>query len=513
VTEPTDAERFPAPAYTDAVLAPLFELVKRHHWRNLMRVDRAHAVMLAERGILSSAHAAAIPTALEEIEADIGARIGTLHYGGAHEDFFFFVADELRRRLGVGVAGRLHTGRSRNDVDQTILKMGLKERLLGLGESVLHLIGALMAQANWHRDTLVVAYTHGQPAQPTTWGHYLGAMIEVLVRDAHRILRGYVTVDQCSMGAAAITTTGFPIDRARVAALLGFARVQENSYGAIAACDYVTEAYAAIKVMLINIGRFVQDLGQWTGFEVGHLRVPDGFVQRSSIMPQKRNPVPIEHLRLLSSIGIGHCDAVAMAMHNTPFTDMNDNEYTVHETGYAAIDTAQGVVQLLQAFVAALRIDEGAVRRHIDASSITMTELADSLVREESIAFAEAHEICSRLARLMVVEASTLATVPYDAFAAAFTEVMRRAPSLGDQAFRRCTTPEHFIAVRTIPGGPAPAPLARMLAGYHDQAESLREAWAAHRHRLDTATITLAGTVAKLRVAGSEGATRPSPAS
>jgi argininosuccinate lyase len=129
-----------------------------------------------------------------------------------------------------------------------------------------------------------------------------------LLRDNDRLVAARAALGLSSMGAAAITTTGFPIDRARVASLLGFAGVQENSYGCIAACDYVTGVYAALKVMFINIGRFVQDLNQWTGFETGHLHVPDGFVQISSIMPQKRNPVPIEHMRLIASLGAGHCD-------------------------------------------------------------------------------------------------------------------------------------------------------------------------------------------------------------
>lgn len=489
---PPGADRFPAPAYSDTVLAPLFESVKRHHWRDLMRVNRAHAVMLTECGLLSRADAGMILTALAALEDDLAPRLHALRYdGSAHEDFFFFVECELRERLGPRVAGRLHTGRSRNDVDQTILKMALKRRLLAVGESLTGVIEGLIAQATRHRDTLVVAYTHGQPAQPTTWGHYLSGMIEIFLRDAGRLLHAHDVVDLCSMGAAAITTTGFPIDRDRVAALLGFSRVQENSYGAIAACDYVTGAYGAVKVMLINIGRFVQDLGQWTAFEVGHLVVPDGFVQRSSIMPQKRNPVPIEHLRLLSSTAIGQCDAVALATHNTPFTDVNDNDYTVHETGYAALEATQRVLTLLDAFISAVRVDEASVRRHIDASCITITEMADSLVREEDISFGEAHDVCTRVARALVSQERTLASVAYETFADAFTAVTGRPPRVTEAALRSLTTPEHFVAVRTRPGGPAPQPMDRSLAGYREALAHVRAQLAGHGMRVETAARML----------------------
>jgi argininosuccinate lyase len=496
-SEQGDAGRFPAPAYRDTVLAPLFESVKRHHWRDLIRVNRAHAVMLSERGLLSARDASAILGALDTIESELTSRLDALHYNGTQEDFFFFVEGELCDRLGSGVAGRLHTGRSRNDMDQTILKMSLKRRLLVVIDSVAAVIEALLETATRDRDTLIVAYTHGQPAQPTTWGHYLGGMIEVLLRDAHRLLHAYATADLCSMGAAAITTTGFPIDRDRMATLLGFARVQDNSYGAIAACDYVTEAFQALKVMLINVGRFAQDLGQRTAFEVGHLRVPDGFVQRSSIMPQKRNPVPIEHLRLLSSTSIGQCDAVVLAMHNTPFADVNDNDYAVHETGYAAIETALRVLSLLEALLRAVRIDEAAVRRDIDASCISMTEVADSLVRSEGVSFGEAHDICSRLARAMILTQTTLTTVPYTTFAEAFGAVMGRRPSVDEATFRAFATPEHFIAVRTVAGGPAPAPLARSLASYREALGAVRALVAAHRLKHDSAATALAEAVAR----------------
>ena len=177
--------------------------------------------------------------------------------------------------------------------------MALKERLAGCSTDLLGAIAALLEVAEANRATLVVAYTHGQPAQPTTYGHYLGAVIELLLRDVERLRQASRYPDLSSMGAAAITTSGFPLDRAAMAELLGFAGVQENAYGCIAADDYLTSVYGAVQLLFVHLGRFAQDLNAWTGFEVGHLHVPDAYVQVSSIMPQKRNPVAVEHLRLL----------------------------------------------------------------------------------------------------------------------------------------------------------------------------------------------------------------------
>ena len=483
MAEPGDDRTFPAPVYRETVLAPLFDTVKRHHWRQQMRINRASAIMLAARSLLGRDEAAAILRALDDIEA--ATDVAALPYTGEHEDFFFLVEAELTRRLGVGTAGKLHMGRSRNDIDHTVFKMALKERLAGLLDDLLGTISRLLEVAEANRATLVVAYTHGQPAQPTTYGHYLGAVIELLLRDVERGRQASRYPDMCSMGAAAITTSGFPLDRAMMAELLGFAEVQENAYGCIAANDYLTSVYGALRLLFVHLGRFVQDLNTWTGFEVGHLHVPDGYVQVSSIMPQKRNPVAVEHLRLLCSLAAGRASATIDVLHNTPFTDVNDAEGEVQVAGYAAFDAGSRALRLLTGLVGAARVDESRVRRHIEESCITATELADSLVRAEGISFRQAHEIVASLVREMLGRGDRFATVPYAAFTRTFAAVAGRSPRLGEAELRRYTTPEHFVAVRTLPGGPASAPLAASFARYRGELEAARAWLGEYRGRID----------------------------
>jgi len=492
-------EKFPARVYKETVLAPLFEGVKRHHWRYQMQINQASAVLLAECGLLTQEEARAILGALDDILKTID--VDSLVYTGEHEDFFFHVEAELIRRLGVEVAGKLHTGRSRNDIDHTVFKLALKDRLSTLFAEHAAMIEALLAVAERERATIVVAYTHGQPAQPTTYGHYLAAFIELSLRDMDRLLHAARTVDLCSMGAAAITTSGFGLDRARMAELLGFADVQENSYGCIAAADYATGVYAALKLLFIHAGRFVQDLNAWTGFEIGHLHVPDAFVQISSIMPQKRNPVPVEHLRLIASLGAARCEAVLTAVHNTPFTDMNDSEGEVQIAGYEAFDTGHRLMTLLGGLMAAVKIDSAKVRRHIDEAGITLAELADSLVRTEAISFRQAHEVASRLARRMIDGGMALSKLPFSAFQQIFAAAIGRPALLAEADFRRFTTPEHFIAVRTMPGGPATAPLAASFGRYRAEIADKKKAIAAFGARKRDAQDMLARDVAR-RLAG-----------
>ncbi len=304
------------------------------------------------------------------------------------------------------------------------------------------------------------------------------------------------------MGAAAITTTGFPIDRARMADLLGFAAPTRNSYASIAGVDYVTATYSAISLMMLHLGRLVQDFQYWTAFEVGQLYVANSLVQISSIMPQKRNPVPIEHMRHLASTASGQADTMVRTMHNTPFTDMNDSESVAQAAGLIAFETAGRVVDLLAAVLGAARVEPANVRRNIDRSCITITELADTLVREEGLSFRDSHEIAAAVSRAVVARDGVLSGA-FAAFAAAFEDHTGRAPGLDAAAFRGAVSPEHFVAVRERFGGPGPRAMDEALGHYGRELAAMDAAAAARvtrekeaAARLGEAFDALAGTAA-----------------
>ncbi|MDJ0629960.1 MAG: argininosuccinate lyase [Rhodobacter sp.] len=485
---------FPDPVYADTVLAPLFEGVKTHHARNMMAINKAHLVMLAETGILPRPEARKIAQALADIEA--GTDIDALTYTGEHEDYFFLVEARLRDRLG-DLGGALHTARSRNDMDHTLFRMALRDRTAGLAEILHTLATELIVKARAERTTLIVAYTHGQPAQPTIFGHYLGAVIETLLGDGKRLVQATQALADCPMGAAAITTSGFPIDRPRVAALLGFDRPKLNSYGCIASVDYITGLYSALKLMFLHLGRVIQDLAFWAAFEVGQLHVPDSLVQISSIMPQKRNPVPIEHMRHLASAAMGHCDTIINTMHNTPFTDMNDSEGEVQQTGYAAFETGGRMLQLLTAFLPACSINGTRVRQNADAACITITELADTLVRTESMTFREAHEIAAATARAVIADGTSLSG-GYPAFSAAFRNETGRATGMTHADFAAAVAMDSFVARRDRPGGPAPATLDAALDAYVAESDAVHMDFLRHSDTRKSAESTLASAFAAL---------------
>jgi len=286
---------FPAPVYRDTVLAQVFADAQRYFLEPLLAIQYAHTLMLGQQGILAREEVASCLRALDGLNRE---KIRTASYDGSFEDLFFFMERELAALCGVELAGKMHTARSRNDIDLTLYRMVLRDRLLHTMTALNAVRRQLSTLAHTHRASLMPAYTHNQPAQPTTLGHYLMAIQECFERDFARLRSAFAQVNRSPLGACAITTTGFPIDRNATADLLGFQGLQVNSYGAIAAVDYLTESCAMLGVCMLNLGRLAQDLLQWSSVEFGYVRLSDGYVQISSIMPQKRNPVPLEHVRI-----------------------------------------------------------------------------------------------------------------------------------------------------------------------------------------------------------------------
>ena len=443
---PVQATKFPAPIYRDTVLAPVFADAKRYFLEPLLEIEYAHTLMLAHQGIMPREEAALCLRALDGLDV---AEIRATEYDGTFEDLFFYLEKKLAAVCGAEIAGKMHTARSRNDIDLTMYRMVLRGRLLAMLKALVGLRGLLVEMAWEHRATLMPAYTHNQPAQPTTLGHYLMAYIEVLERDAERIRESYARVNRNPLGACAITTTGFPIDRHFTERLLGFDGLQMNSYGAIAAVDYVAESCGALATAMLSLGRFTQDLLLWSTVEFGYIRLSDGYVQISSIMPQKRNPVPFEHVRVLASRALVEAQGVLGSLHNTPFADMNDAEDDLQPLVYTAFDDAERAVQLLTGALGEAEFNTARMAEAADGNFLPVTELADTLVRGTGMSFHAAHTIVSKAVR------ESNGSYNADAIAMIVERELAGRYTIAPEEVRGALSAKNFVAVRKIPGGPA----------------------------------------------------------
>jgi argininosuccinate lyase len=285
-------------------------------------------------------------------------------------------------------------------------------------------------------------------------------VIEQLERDAVRLRAAFASANRSPLGACAITGTGFPIDRQQTSELLGFDAPTGNTYGSIATVDYLLESVAAAAVMLTGMGRVVQDLLLWGTVEFGYLRLADGFVQSSSIMPQKRNPVALEHARAIGSKAVGQAGAILLTVHNTPFGDVVDTEDDLQPLVASMFRDARRAVVLVAAAMGGAEFDVARLESRAAAGGITMTELADHLVREHGVPFRTAHTIAARLqqatARPGAPLGATLATISSDLLGVPLVYT--------DAQIAEILSPRHFVDVRQTPGGPAPSETARALA-------------------------------------------------
>jgi argininosuccinate lyase len=465
--------------YVENVLNENFDDARRLFLAPLMSIQYAHLVMLAAQRIVTPEDARTLRQALDKVSLN---QVRSAPFDPAREDLFCHVEQLIVDACGDETAGRLHTARSRNDIDMTMYRMHLRRLVLGLAGAALDLRGSLLELAGRHRETIIAAHTHTQRAQPTTVAHYLLAVVEQLERDAVRLKGAYERTNRSPLGACAITGTGFPIDRQMTAALLGFEAPTCNTYGSIATVDYLLEAVSAAAVLATGLGRFVQDLLQWGTSEVDYLRLGDGFVQTSTIMPQKRNPVALEHARAIASKALGQAQAVMTAVHNTPFGDIVDTEDDLQPLVASLFHDATRAVALVAAAMRTAEFDAAQLESRAAEGWTTLTELADTLVRDHGLPFRSAHAVASRM---MTGRQRNPSRPLARLLAEASSAVRGAAIEYSEGALSEILSPRHFVVVRRTYGGPAPEETARA-------SSDSRASLVADREWLDAAAARLA---------------------
>ncbi len=470
-------EKFPAQIYKETVLADCFEDAKKYFLQAYLEVDYAHAMMLAEQEIITQDELKELLKTLRGLDLN---SIRRAEYDGSFEDLFFYLQREIAKNCDADTAGKLHTARSRNDIDVTIYRLYLRRATLKLLRSAMDLRRVFLDLAAEHHETLIPAYTHTQPAQPSTLAHFLLAMAENLGRDIKRLQRSFDNMNLCPLGAGAITTTGFPINRRRVAELLGFYAPTVNSYASIASVDYFTETLGATSALLVNVGKFVFEFLQMASMEYNVIRLPDSYVQGSSIMPQKRNPVALEHIRALASKGLAQSLGVFTSIHNTPFGDINDVEDDLQPLIYNALRDANRSVALFAGTLESATFNLETLKKRAGENFITVTELADTIVRRENLPFRVAHKIVGTSVRAAIENSSE---ITYEILQMTAREVLGRELSLSEEDLEKTLSPENFVAIRTIYGGTAPEETRRALTVERDY-ESADKTWFAEKNAL-----------------------------
>lgn len=365
-----------------------------------IRGSVAHVRMLGERGIIPNADAVAIEAGLWQVWDEVEA--GTFATSIADEDVHTAVERRLRELIGAA-AGKLHTGRSRNDQVATDLRLWTKDALLALAAGVQELQAALLDLAADHIETVMPGYTHLQRAQPVVLAHHLLAYVAMLERDVERLRDAERRTDRSPLGAGALAGVTYPIDRAQTAADLGFAGVIPNSLDAVADRDFVLDALYACAMIVVHLSRLSEEIVLWTSAEFRFLELDDAFGTGSSIMPQKKNADVAELARGKTGRVVGHLMGLLTTAKGLPLTYNKDFQED-KEALFDAVDTTLAILDVMPPMLrtARFRVERMAAAAIADFS--LATDAADLLARR-GVPFREAHAVIGQLVgRLLAAE-------------------------------------------------------------------------------------------------------------
>jgi len=493
--EQMDGTHFPGKTFQDSVLAPIFDIQKKYYAKPFIEISKAHTVMLYEQKIIVWEEAKEILNGLRQIESmDMDNR----EYDPSYEDMFFMIEHELENLVGKDTAGRLHIARSRNDIDICEFRMVLREKVLEVMQTLNVFRQVLISLSQENLNTVMPAYTHTQPAQPSTLAHYLLAFSDSLVRDFVRFNNMVDNINCSPLGAVAITTTGFPINRDRTSELLGFNGLVENSYDSIAGCDYLTECASVLMIMNTSLSRFMKDTLDFCTKEFNVFYLTDPYVQVSSIMPQKRNPSSLEQTRPAISQAIAEAKCVFDILHNTPFGDIVDTEEQLQPHLYDSMKYTIRALKMLSSVFLTLKVNKDVLFQRAHEGFITATELADVLVREKGLSFRHSHKITSTIVKHMIKNDLKAKDITPQIIASISEDILGKPIDLEAAEIEKALDPINFVNVRTITGGPAPVETERMLENRITGLNKDQELLSEHVEKLKNAKINLNEMVDKI---------------
>lgn len=418
-----------------------------------LRVNGAYVQALKAAGVLKPREAAQISTGLETLRRRVE-RNRRWAEGQAAEDVHTWVEAELERRVGK-VARKLRTGRSRNDLVATEMRLYVKDATLQIQRALVDMLAAVVMQARRNIHLILPGYTHLQPAQPILFSHYLLAYYEMFYRDTVRLGECRAHADELPMGAGALAGTTFAIDRERLARDLGFARVARNSVDVTCDRDGVAELLFACALCMVHLSRWAEDRIIYSSPAFGYLELADAYSTGSSLMPQKKNADSLELIRGRAGTLLGKLSGWLAVMKGLPLAydrDLQEDKAAL----FSGVDTTLEALVIAGRVAATMRIHPERMKAMTQLGFLTATDLADELVRR-GIPFADAHEHVGQLVRHCIAGGKTFDDLTKE-------EAARFIPGWDSSLREAATSMERSVARRNVTGGTAPRQVARQIA-------------------------------------------------
>ena len=410
----------------------------------------AHATMLGKQGIIEQAEADKIISGLKAILADIEA--GEVEFTMDNEDIHMNIEAILTQRIG-DTGKRLHTSRSRNDQVAVDFRLYVKEEIPTIINQVLDLEQVLIQKAEENLSTVMPGYTHLQRAQPTTFAHYMMAYANMFRRDVTRLEDCLERLDECPLGAGALATSTYPVDRQMTAKLLGFAKPTENSMDSVSDRDYAIEFLSACSILMMHLSRFAEEIILWCSWEFKYADLDDAYSTGSSIMPQKKNPDVAELVRGKTGRVYGDLMTLLTVMKALPLAynkDMQEDKEPVFD----AIDTVEMCLPVFGAMLQTLTIRPKNMAKAAAGGFINATDCADYLVKK-GMPFRGAYMIVGRLVNMCIRSGENLETLTLRDF--------RAISDLFDSDVYEALELKHCVHERKVYGGPSKDDVTRQI--------------------------------------------------
>ena len=427
--------------------------------RAMIRCNMAHTVMLYEQRIITRREAGAILAALKKLET----LPGDFPFDPVKGDLFFNVEAFVIEHAGADRGGKMHLGRSRIDLIAALMRLKVRKNLTRIIPLVLTLQKTLIAKAADTADVVMPAYTHLQPAQVETFGHYLLAFHDVLGRDLQRLLNTYASTNLSPLGAAASCGTSWPLDRQRVAELLGFSSVVENTKDAAHNYDWLPEVLAMTGILMSNVVRFATDLYIWCSHEFALVELDGAFAASSSIMPQKKNPYSLEMIRARTGEITGAYAAVLEILKGDTGGTAFDVKLTGPRIADNAVNRTADMVALLTPLVSTLIVKRERMLECAGDGFTTAVSLADAMV-ERGLSFRTAHHIMGSLVRIATERKLGYQDVDTALLDEAAREITGKALKLPNDFIRKALDPRQFVMSRSGYGGTSPQRVRQMIS-------------------------------------------------
>lgn len=449
---------------------------------SVVRINKAHVIMMAECKILDHKKAATLLEALSKIDLNRDITESDA------EDVHMYVEESVLESAGPEIGGDLHIGKSRNDQVSTAIRITLRDSLIQLTLTLTDVQERLLVAAQKHVETLVLGYTHTQPAQPITFAHYLLSFFDAFSRDLERLTQCYQRVNKSPMGSGALAGTSFLIDRDRTAELLGFNGIVENTLDAAGSRDFIAETQAALTLVALNLSRLVEDLILWSSPHLGVVELPDEFTSTSSIMPQKKNPEVPEVIRARVSDIAGNLLATVMTLKSLP-SGYNLDFQEITPKLWESLDSLSSSLSMLTTLIPTLNVARTIPRELLDFT--TSTELANMLVKKCGLPFRSAHRIVGALVKDFIEKKLSLLDVTPDIIKSVSLHVVGFPVTIDQKDIHFAKDPRGFIEAHKVRGGPCPTEVGRMLNSRSQDLATWREKLSGEADRLQQAWETL----------------------